>query len=54
MYYTESEEIQIGRVRHRWAATYILFSFYLARKTPPFMENKLKQNFKEKDYEKDF
>lgn len=25
-YYTESEEIQIGRVRHRWAATYT-FSF---------------------------
>lgn len=44
MYYTESEEIRIGRVRHRWAATYILFSFWtrvkreiVAYKTPRFM-----------------
>ena len=27
VYYTEFEEIRIGRVRHRWAATYIPFSF---------------------------
>ena len=28
MYYTESEEIRIGRVRHRWAATYVLSTFW--------------------------
>lgn len=27
-YHTEFEEIQIDRVRHRWAAIYV-FSFYL-------------------------
>ena len=32
MYYTEFEEIRIGRVRHRWAATYILSCFYKTRK----------------------
>ena len=33
MYYTESEEIRIGRVRHRWAATCIL----IPRRTAPVL-----------------